>query len=280
MLLAVEDWAALAERARFDKRVLAALVGVPLRRLEKHFKARAGRCPPPAVELAEAVRAMQAPLGAGNCASECAPKPARIVLAGGSPETGRAIQEAFALLQPQWRLEACAVSSGLAERLAHAPPAVVLLAAGTRAKPRLAAIEALAARLPGVPVILLARNAGSGEAILALAAGAVDCLALDSEPREIVLAVGQAMEGRQWLRVQTQAAMVQFLRRAFAKGRMAGLTPSETGVCLFLGGCGEKEAARQLGCSAKTISALARKAFMKLRANAGPALLAALGMAD
>jgi DNA-binding NarL/FixJ family response regulator/AraC-like DNA-binding protein len=339
ILSAVSDWAALAAQAGFREPELAKMLGVSLRRLERHFQASTGRCPrewlgelrlrtaavrlaagatvddvaaelgyhdrshfrrrfreffreaptefvaswkrreaewiardggaagsaPPAAELSEAVRALAAPLGGGDPPSGCAAKSVRVVLLDGAPETRRALQEAFALLAPRWRLEACAASSGSAERLAQAPPAAVLLGGGARANPRLAAIETLAARLPGVPILVVAPEAESGVVLSTLAAGAADYLPLESGPREIVQAVGEVLDGTGRLRLQTQAALLQLLRRAFIRGRLAGLTPQEAGVRLLLTGCSEKEAAQQLGLSVHTVNALARRVSHKLK---------------
>ena len=119
----------------------------------------------------------------------------------------------------------------------------------------------LKARGIDLPIVFVSAHADVPTAVKAMKAGAVDFLERPLRAQEVLAAVQAAMtrpEGRRT--AQGASAEIQ--------GLMARLTPREREVLgLIMAGLSNKEMARKLGLSPKTIEAHRAKLYTKMRAD-------------
>lgn len=112
-----------------------------------------------------------------------------------------------------------------------------------------------------IPIVFVSAHADVPTAVKAMKAGAVDFLEKPLRAQEVLAAVQSALarpEGRRV--VQGASAEIQ--------GLMARLTPREREVlALIMAGLSNKEMARKLGLSPKTIEAHRAKLYTKMRAD-------------
>ena len=228
----------------------------------------ASASPPPSRELEEAVRAMEAQLrGDAGHGPEPAGQPVRIALVDDDPNAQRAMQEAFALLAPDWRLESHSPSKEAVQRLVQEPPAAVLVGGRRPKNSRVDYIDLLATSLVSVPIILFAASSDGGEMVSALAAGAVGCVLKTAPPDDLVHSVQDALQEGIALSRQAQHAVVKFLHGLFRRGRQAELSSRQRELLVLLLNQ-EKRIAEKLHLSKKTVAALLERGREKLRQRA------------
>lgn len=126
---------------------------------------------------------------------------------------------------------------------------------GVEIQQRLAALE----QPPSI--VFMSGAADVGTTVKAMKAGAIDFLAKPFEPKELLEAVGVALQrSEQRLATRTEAAKVQAL--------LARLTPREREVCeLVARGLRSKEIAEELGAAVKTVNIHRSRVMSKLRAT-------------
>jgi CheY-like chemotaxis protein len=127
----------------------------------------------PSHELAEAVRAMETQLRS-NPARDPEPgnQAVRIALVDDDPSAARAIQEAFTLLAPDWQLESYRPCKEEVERLAEAPPSVVLLGCRRTKKPCVDYLSLLTARPMALSIIMYGTSPDGDQILSDVGAGA------------------------------------------------------------------------------------------------------------
>jgi RNA polymerase sigma factor (sigma-70 family) len=112
-----------------------------------------------------------------------------------------------------------------------------------------------------IPIVFVSAHADVPTAVKAMKAGAVDFLVKPLRAQEVLAAVQAALARPTGRRVAQGAS-------AEIQGLMARLTPREREVLgLILAGLSNKEMARKLGLSPKTIEAHRAKLYTKMRAD-------------
>lgn len=112
-----------------------------------------------------------------------------------------------------------------------------------------------------IPIVFVSAHADVPTAVKAMKAGAVDFLEKPLRAQEVLAAVQAALARPEGRRVAQGAS-------AEIQGLMARLTPREREVLgLIMAGLSNKEMARKLGLSPKTIEAHRAKLYTKMRAD-------------
>jgi len=112
-----------------------------------------------------------------------------------------------------------------------------------------------------IPIVFISAHADVPTAVRAMKAGAVDFLEKPLRAQEVLAAVQAALARPEGRRVAQGAS-------AEIQGLMARLTPREREVLgLIMAGQSNKEMARKLGLSPKTIEAHRAKLYTKMRAD-------------
>ena len=112
-----------------------------------------------------------------------------------------------------------------------------------------------------IPIVFISAHADVPTAVRAMKAGAVDFLEKPLRAQEVLAAVHAALARPEGRRVAQGAS-------AEIQGLMARLTPREREVLgLIMAGQSNKEMARKLGLSPKTIEAHRAKLYTKMRAD-------------
>ncbi len=112
-----------------------------------------------------------------------------------------------------------------------------------------------------IPIVFVSAHADVATAVKAMKAGAVDFLEKPLRAQEVLAAVQTALARPEGRRVAQGAS-------AEIQGLMARLTPREREVLgLIMAGLSNKEMARKLGLSPKTIEAHRAKLYTKMRAD-------------
>jgi RNA polymerase sigma factor (sigma-70 family) len=112
-----------------------------------------------------------------------------------------------------------------------------------------------------IPIVFISAHADVSTAVKAMKAGAVDFLEKPLRAQEVLAAVQAAMERPEGRRLAQETS-------AEIQGLMARLTPREREVLgLIMAGLSNKEMARKLGVSPKTIEAQRAKLYTKMRAD-------------
>ncbi|MFN3594240.1 MAG: response regulator transcription factor [Thiobacillaceae bacterium] len=145
----------------------------------------------------------------------------------------------------------------------HAPDAATCLVADMLL-PDITGLD-LQARLKAmrlaIPIVFVSAHADVATAVRAMKVGAVDFLEKPLRAQEVLAAVQTALARPEGRRVAQGAS-------AEIQGLMARLTPREREVLgLIMAGLSNKEMARKLGLSPKTIEAHRAKLYTKMRAD-------------
>lgn len=112
-----------------------------------------------------------------------------------------------------------------------------------------------------IPIVFITAHADVPTAVKAMKAGAVDFLVMPLRAQEVLAAVQAALARPDGRRVPQGAS-------AEIQGLMARLSPREREVLgLIMAGLSNKEMARKLGLSPKTIEAHRAKLYTKMRAD-------------
>ncbi len=188
----------------------------------------------------------------------------RIALVDDDPNVQRTVEEAFALLAPDWRLESHSPSKEAVQRLAQQPPAAVLLGCRRPKKSRFDYLELLAACLAPVPIILFAASPEGDEILAALAAGAVGCVMKIAPSHQLVRAIREVLQEGTFLCQQAKKAVLEGLHGKGGAASKAQLTPREREICVLALNHTNKEVAVKLNLETRTVNTLLDRAFKKL----------------
>ena len=125
-----------------------------------------------------------------------------------------------------------------------------------------------------LPVIIMTGQGDIAIAVQAMKAGAVDFLEKPFAEEALFDAVGRALEKSEKLREEAASS-------AEAAARLAALTPREREVLdLLVSGLNNKEIARQLGASPRTIEVHRARVLEKLKAHSLPELVRLVLLAE
>ena len=208
------------------------------------------------------------PKGARNSgapAPVCGAISRRVALLDDDPGSHLLLGAQFRELAPDWSLECHVDAERALPRLALAPPTVVLMDLWMPKLSGSACTRRLKSVLPGVPIIMLTGCGDPNRIVQALLAGADGYVVKPSLFAELKGAILKVQAGFPALCPVAEQALLKFVHHAGQAAQAAALSERERDILGRLAsGQRDKDIARHLGVSHRTVEAHLRRLYAKL----------------
>lgn len=192
----------------------------------------------------------------------------RLALVDGSPGVHSAIRQATDIVANRWRLTTYLNATEALKRMPLAPPDIVLIQLGVPAHYGINCIRKFKTVFPALPVLVLTVRPEGSNIRESLLAGAGGCLALPANPKTIVHAVTQTVQGWPVLCPKTLKAVLAASPSTGTGNGEVRLTPRQRQILILLSqNLSDKEIARSIGVSSSTIHGHTASLFKKLGIN-------------